>query len=294
MIQKKSPYRLMIALVSACAAAAGLLLYFALTVDYDISIQHFARQSPFAAGAVLVIACALVIGILAGILRVRDRENKGFHPTSAFGAFSASLTGFMLLAVFILSIRQLSSGIALLPLFRLVLMALSAAYFFLMSARNVQSGRAMAFLSLCPMLFGLLSVLTAYFDTVYGMNAPVKTYSILMYIAVTLFFTAEVRVVLKRVLPFWYTFFGACCLTFAGAVGLSRAAVALHDTVGHRFSLIECILCVCIALYTASRLFSFGAPANTAEAAETVPAGNGDSAAEEAEKEDPSNENEPD
>ena len=271
MRSKNTGYKALIALSCVCSLAAAVLLYFAQTVGYDLSIQHFARNSPFAAGAVCAIAAAIILGIVAGVIRARDKENAGFAPASAFGIFAASVTAFMMLAAFILSIRQLSQGMELLPLVRLVLMALSAAFFFLTAARERKSGGGFALLSLCPMLFGLISILIEYFDTSYGMNAPIKTYALLMYIAVTLFFSAEVRVALSRVLPFWYTFFGTCCLALTAGVGLSQTAVALHDTVGHGFSLIDSMLCVCIALFTASRLFSFGAPTEATDA--DLPAG---------------------
>ena len=46
------------------------------------------------------------------------------------------------------------------------------------------------------------------------------------------------------------------------SVGLSQLVISLNDTVGHGFSLLSSVLFVCIALYTAARLFA-------AEAAQT-------------------------
>jgi hypothetical protein len=277
MNQKNSAARLLLGAAGLLSLAAAVCLYFALTVDYDLSIRHFARNSPFAYGFAAAIGAALLCGIAAGILKRRSADRTAGIHTGTFGIFAAAATAFMLLASFILSIRALSAGLPVLEIVRLVMMALSAAFFFLIAAREKKTGGPAALLALCPLLFSLLSVLTVYFDKSYGMNAPVKICWLLAYISMTLFFTGEVRVVLGRPLPFWHTVFGVFCLAMTVSVGLSHLAVALFDTVGHGFSLIESALFICIALYTAARLFCTGTP-------EEIPAAEEAPAAEETEE----------
>lgn len=260
MHQKNTVYKLLLGIAGLAALLAAVFLYFAQTVDYDLSIRHFARNSPYAWGFAVSVVAALTCGIAAGIGKSRAADRTAGIQINTFGIFAAAVTAFMLLASFILSIRALSTGLPILEVLRLVLMALSAAFFFLIAAREKKAGGAAALLSLCPLLFSLVSVLTVYFDTDYGMNAPVKICWLLTYISMTLFFTGETRGVLGRTVPFWHTFFGVFCLTMTASVGLSQLTVALADTVGHGFSLVDSALFVCIALYAAARLFVTGTP----------------------------------
>ncbi len=256
-------YKVLICFAGVCAAAAAVFLYFAQTVGYDLSIQHFAKESPYALGAVLSGAAAAILGISAAAVRAHDPARAHFAPPSAFFIFASSITAFMMLASFILSIRALASGLPILELVRLIFVALSAAFFFLVTTQE-QKGDGFALLSLCPMLYALLSVLVIYFDTGYGMNAPIKAYYLLLYLSMALFFSAEARTVIRGTQPFTYTFFGVLCFTASAAVGLSQLAIALYDTVGHGFSVIDSALWIGIALFALSRLISFDA-ADTAE-----------------------------
>ncbi len=298
MHQKNTGYKLLLGTAGLAALIAAVCLYFAQTVDYDLSIRHFARNSPFAWGFAASFAAALLCGIAAAFLRRKNADRTAGIHTATFGIFAAAVTAFMLLAGFILSIRALSAGLPVLELLRLVLMAFSAAFFFLIAARERKTGGAAALLALCPLLFSILSVLTVYFDTDYGMNAPVKICWLITYISMTLFFTGETRVILGRTLPFWHTFFGVFCFTAAASVGLSQLAIALGDTVGHGFSLIDSALFVCIAMYTAARLFTADAKpadaetAEAAEAAEEAAAEEAETITEEAEAPEAANENE--
>ena len=258
---KNTGYRILLGAAGVAALIAAVCLYFAQTVGYDLSIRHFARNSPFAYGFAASVAAALLCGIAAGIRKRKTADRTAGIHTGTFGIFAAAVTAFMLLASFILSVRALSAGLPILEVLRLFLMALSAVFFFLIAAREKKTGGAAALLSLFPLLFSLLSILSVYFNSSYSMNAPVKICWLLTYISMTLFFTGEARVVLGRTLPFWHTFFGVFCFTMTTSVGLSQLAISLTDTVGHGFSLVDSALFVCIAMYTAARLFTAGTPA---------------------------------
>ena len=256
MSRSRIPYILLLAAIAAASLAAAVLLYFAQTVGYDLTIRHFAKNSPYALGAAICIGIALLSAIAAGILRAKTGSITVANPLPAVGAFFAACTAFLMLATFIVSIRALSTGIAVLKLVQLVLMALAAAYFFLTAAKDAKASGGFALLSLCPMLYAVLSLLLVYFDTSYAMNSPVKSYLLLVYISMALFFSAEARAVLRKPSPFLYTFFASACLIFAGALGLSQIVIALHDTVGHGFSVLDCAVRITVALYAAVRLFT--------------------------------------
>ncbi len=248
-------YRILLCLLGLCAAAGAVLLYFAQTVGYDLSIRHFAKNSPYAMGASLSIAAAAVVGLIAAFVLKRKSEQVRLAAPASFFIFASSITGFMMLADFILSIRALSQGLPVLEILQLVLLALSAAFFFLVSTRE-KKGDGFALLSLCPMLYALVSVLTVYFDTTYAMNSPLKSYYLLMYLSMALLFSAEARTAIRALQPFTYTFFGTLCFTVSASVGVSQLAIALYDTVGHGFSVIDSALFITVALFALSRLVS--------------------------------------
>lgn len=262
MNRTRTAYKLLIALSCALALAAAVFLYFAQTVDYDLAIRHFARDSAHARAAVVCILLSLLSGLTAAILRTRLPIPVAQIPLSPTATFGAACTAFMMLASFILSIRTLSTGLPILKIAELVLMALAAAYFFLIAAREPKGG-AFALLSLCPMLYAILALLNVYFDTSYAMNSPLKSYGLVLYISLALFFSAEARAVIKKPSAFLYTFFGVCCLTMTVALGLSQFVISLYDTVGHGFSLIDCVLRIAVALYAAARLLKTDIPAVT-------------------------------
>ena len=124
----------------------------------------------------------------------------------------------------------------------------------------------LSFVSMLPALYAVISMLSVYFDKTYAMNSPVKIYDLAMYAAMALFFVAEARCVLRIPRPASYAFCGIACTVMCTVNGASHFLVALHDTVGHGFSLVESAVWLCVALYALSRLFDFGKAAVEEEA----------------------------
>ncbi len=251
-------YKILIACTAAASLAAAIFLYLAQTVGYDTAIHHFAKGSPHAIGAAVFLLLALGCGLAAAIVRARDKTPFVRTQPSVLGMFSAACTAFLMLASFILNIGASSSGLSALRIVQLVLLAFSAAYFFLAAAREGSSGTALALLSLCPMLYAAVSLLSVYFNTAYAMNSPVKSYLILLHISLALFFSAEARAVIHRPSPLLYTFFAAACLTCSAAVGLSQLVIALRFSDAYGFSVLDCAIYVTVSLYAAARLLSAG------------------------------------
>ena len=263
-MKKNLIYKILIGVCGALSVAAAVFLYFAETVNYDLSIQHFEKGSPFAIGASLLIGASVILGLAAAFLKRKDAPDA-LTKTSSLGMFASTVTAFMMFASFILSIRRLAEGIPVLELVQLILMVLSAAFFFLVFAGEKAKGGGFALLSLCPMLYAFVSLLLVYFDTAYGMNSPLKAYSLLLYISMALFWCGEARVALGRTHLFSYTFFGVLCLTFTATLGLSGAAIALYDTVGHSFSVITAAISIAIALFAFARLWSLATAEETTD-----------------------------
>lgn len=251
-------YTILTAAAAAASLAAAVFLWFALTDGYDPAIHHFAEGSFPAVGAAVSVILALLAGLAAGIVRAKDDTTFVHTAPSAFGMFAASCTAFMMLASFILNIKELSAGIPILRLLQFLLLAFSAAYFFLCAVRETRGGNAIVLLSLCPMLYAVVSLLTVYFDSSYGMNSPMKSYLLVMHIAMALFFSAEARAVIRRPSPLMYTFFAAVCMTLTATVSLPQLAIALSDLSESGISVMDCAICLSVCLYAASRLISAG------------------------------------
>ena len=242
------------AVVCALVAAAGM--HHALTDNYDAAIRHFAVNAPGA----LVAACLSIAGILIGCaaaLLIRKEKTATTPASGAFTTFASVVTAFMMLAVFMMSVRAFS-GAEILPQIKVVLTALAAVYFFLIPSDKMADNGILPFVSILPALYAVVSMLAVYFDKTYAMNSPVKIYDLAMYAAMALFFVAEARCALRIPRPASYAFCGIACTVMCTVNGASHFLVALHDTVGHGFSLVESAVWLCVALYALSRLFDFG------------------------------------
>jgi len=88
------------------------------------------------------------------------------------------------------------------------------------------------------------------------MNAPLKSYLLMMYLSMALFFTAEARLTLGRAHTAGYTLLAGICTVLCGAVGAATLAVSLYDTQGFGFPLVECAAALSVAVFAAIRLFS--------------------------------------
>lgn len=239
-----------------CAIVAAAGMHNALTDNYDASIRHFATNVPGA----IVAACLSIAGVLIGCvaaLLLRKEKTATTPAPGTLTTFASVVTAFMMLAVFMMSVRAFS-GAEILPQIKVVLTALAAVYFFLITSDKMAGSEILSFVSMLPALYAVISMLSVYFDKTYAMNSPVKIYDLAMYAAMALFFVAEARCVLRIPRPAPYAFCGIACTVMCTVNGASHFLVALHDTVGHGFSLVESAVWLCVALYALSRLFDFG------------------------------------
>ncbi len=239
-----------------CALVAAAGMHNALTDNYDASIRHFATNVPGA----IVAACLSIAGVLIGCvaaLLLRKEKTATTPAPGTLTTFASVVTAFMMLAVFMMSVRAFS-GAEILPQIKVVLTALAAVYFFLITSDKMAGSEILSFVSMLPALYAVISMLSVYFDKTYAMNSPVKIYDLAMYAAMALFFVAEARCVLRIPRPASYAFCGIACTVMCTVNGASHFLVALHDTVGHGFSLVESAVWLCVALYALSRLFDFG------------------------------------
>lgn len=239
-----------------CAFGAAGALYFALTRGYDPVIRHFAVNSPGGIAAACLCLAGILVGAVAAILLRKEKKATASTP-GTLTTFAAIVTAFMLMAAFMMAFRTLP-GSDILTRIRIGLTAVAALYFFLITSEKASDTVFFPFVSMTPVLLAVFSILCAYFDDSYGMNAPVKSYHLIMYIAMALFFTAEARCALRMPRPALYALYGIACVTMCFTCGISHSLVAMNDTVGHGFSLVESATWSGIGLFALCRLLEYG------------------------------------
>lgn len=239
------------AALSLLALGTAAFLTAAVLSEYDRSLHHFVSGQPFF--PLSVILCLLGAAAAIGLSLTLRIKKLSVSPTdSAPSQFAAALVGFLLLFTFILTIPSAQTWTERI---RLAVTALSAFPFLMSSQRTASLTPIRALLSLFPIVYAFLSVLDIYFDASTGMNAPLKSYYLMMYLSMALFFTAEARMILGRFRTPSYCLFGSLCLLLGGSVGLSHILLALQGT-ALPLSLTDSLPAAASAVYAAFRLFS--------------------------------------
>lgn len=245
---------------------SAVFLYLGMIGDYDLSIHHFSAGSVRLLLAVLCLLCAILLSVAAGWL-CRAQKDGISAAGGAFLLFSGYVSAFMLFALLITRLQSIASphtDASLLDILQLVGMACTAAYLFLSMSEKTAHGTVYTLLSFTAIVFSLLSVLQVYFDGSYPMNAELKTWQLMMFLAEALFFTAEARVALRRTIPGVYVALAGTCSALTIAWGLSRAMLFFYDPLGHDAPLITSLAQLTIGLYAAARMFAVSG-AGTAE-----------------------------
>lgn len=239
------------AVLSLLSLGAAGMLTGAVHSGYDRKLHHFASSNGFAAAAAVLCVLGVLVS-LAFSLFFRQKKIAAAPAHSSPVLFAGALVGFLLLFSFIFDIPSAEIWMERL---RLAMMALSAFCFLIPVLQPNSFTAARAILSLAPILYTFLSVMNVYFDSSMGMNAPLKSYYLMMYLSMALFFTAQARLALQRVKTPVYCLFAGFCVILAGAVGIPHIVFALQGY-GLPLTLRESILCAAIAVYAALSLFS--------------------------------------
>ena len=239
-------------------AASGAFLFLALRTEYDIALRHFVQDAslPLIPAILCILGCALTI--VPAITAAAKKIEVIPAQNASAAVFSATLLGFLLFASFIMDIRALAdAGLSWFARILPALGGLSAFYFLAIATRKETASPSAipALLSLIPILYAFLSVMNTYFDTSYAMNAPVKSYELMTYLSMALFFTAEARLTLGRQKTSVYCLFTGLCLVMCGTVGIAELILALLSP-SYGFTLMESAVSLVCAIFAAVRLFS--------------------------------------
>ncbi len=239
-------------------AASGIFLFLALRREYDTAIRHFTQGASLPVIAAVLCVLGFILAFVPAITAAAKKVEGIPRRNASAAIFSATLLGFLLFASFIMEIRVLTDGglswfARILP----ALGGLSAFYFLAIATRkeNASPSPIPALLSLIPILYAFLSVMDTYFDASYAMNAPIKSYELMMYLSMALFFTAEARLTLGRQKTAAYCLFAGLCLVLCGTAGTAELIISLTSA-EYGFSLMESTSALVCAVFAAVRLFT--------------------------------------
>ena len=238
------------ALLSLFTLGTAACLTPAVTAGYDLRLHYFETGNlPFILSVVFALLGALAAIAFAVTVRTKKLPlSPVYNPATIF---CAALIGFLLFFFFIFSIPSASGWMSRISL---AVMALSAFYFLIPTQKTAAGIPIRALLSLAPILFAFFSVLEIYFNADMGMNAPLKSYYLMMYLSMALFFTAEARTALLRTKIALYCLFAGLCAVLAGGIGISHIVLSLQG-ISLPLSQQQSLLSAAIAVYAILRLF---------------------------------------
>ncbi len=264
---KSSVSKTILIVLSAFALLAALggavLLFFAMEGDYDAAIKHFDFNSEYANYVLATALGGLALAIAGFFLSSKKlsfaRNGRGVtFPVT----FVSILAGLMCAIHFWIGVRggvpEEKPGLLLAEL---TFTVLSAVYFFLKAFGLTYKKPALALTGLIPALMFAFKLLRLYFDNTDPLNAPLKLYTIVMYVSFMFYFTAEAGVdILRPKMSRKYAFSGIAAVSVGGMVSLSKLAVRVIDVDKFGYDIIEvtffAVIWLCAVISFAEKLLT--------------------------------------
>lgn len=259
----KKLYIAMLSAVLVFAVIGGAALVIAVNGGYDSKIQHFESGNT----ALVISAVSFVLAAFAAVGGAF--ASRGFKleikAPSYFARFTSAFSAVLL--VFCLVMALLSgefSELDLLGRLASLLGLLAAAYFFVV-AFDTKLGGVLPLLSIVGLLRFVAVLMQVYFSSLYAINAPVKSYLLVLYSASVLLLCAETRISLGRKNAPRLVLFTLAEV----AVGAIAPAFLICNLIGEEillFDLLNAITMTAIWLFSISRAISFIAALEKIEA----------------------------
>ncbi|MBQ8162808.1 MAG: hypothetical protein IJZ93_00370 [Clostridia bacterium] len=205
----------------------------------------------------LTLATAIAIPVFskdAGIVRFKDKYG--------FVAFAATLAGIIVFALFVIEFCRFvtSSNISVWRFIRSFVSIVVALNFIIEAVphkliKKYVNKTIRIILSLSSILWGVLSILSVYFDENVPMSNITKTMLLLTYVAITAFllFEAEFKHAKKRIIAYTATASLAAFTSFSFCVPI---ALSLRSLATINFTVMEFVVCATIGLYALSKICS--------------------------------------
>ena len=231
-----------LALISLALALGGAaILVYAMLTEYDPVIMHFEIGSIGAAAAtVLCVAGAVcaAVGFFTTTNRLVFRPSRRFSFAEVFVSTLAGLLCFFYLYLGITGEKPDSK----LGVFyaEMALSALSGAFFILKALGIADKKRWLNLFGLFPALLSAFTLLRLYFTSNEPLNAPLKTFEIVMTVALMLAFAGDAGVSIEHPgMSRKYAFASLIGISAAGMVSISRVAARLIDADAFDFNIVR-------------------------------------------------------
>ena len=197
-IKQKASQLLRIAML-ACTLLAGIAILVATLTQYDNGTAYFMVGAWLPAVAVSLALLGGLLGTVGAILaRKEDLSDSPFGnnlPSPlAIGGLVASI---------LMLWKYMTQGRAIIDLILALLLVLLTVYALLSSFAKLRESHATAlvFLGFAAMLGCMLIAIVCYFDMSLEMNAPAKVSTQVALLVTAVYFTAEIRYLLRAPLP---------------------------------------------------------------------------------------------
>ena len=227
-------------IAAAFALGGAILMFLAMTNDFDVSIMHFEYGSAFAgaAFAVCIMSIALAVcGFFMSTNRIAYDDGSKFSSLTVFISTLAGLT--CLLYAFVAIRGGLPETKIAVFIAEIVFAILSAAFFLMKAAGVFEKKPSLSLTGLFPALMCAFALLRVYFNSDEPLNSPLKIYQIVMLVAFMLYFTAESGISIGRPkMSRKFTFASLAAISIGGMVSISRIASRIADVDSFGFNMV--------------------------------------------------------
>lgn len=198
MLKKDSGlYSVMLIAALIFSVCGAVFLALAVLFGYDTDIGHFSQDNSWNTIAAVCFSLGVLTAVICGVV-LRGKFELGGEKSSYFVKFFGALAAVLLAACFIMSF--ISGDFEKSDVLGRVaaLFTLLAAPYLLMIAFGLNREFYGAILALITAVKFIVSLMQVYFSSYYAINAPIKSYLLVLYCAAILYFCAETRISLGR------------------------------------------------------------------------------------------------
>lgn len=255
-MKQNNLYKVLFAVCIVLSVLAAVLSAAAVAVDYDPQKNYFSSNAPLFWAACITAAVAFAVGIAATV--TTPHEKLSDTPfCNRINAYPTAV-GFAL-ALSAISLQEVSEPTSqLLIPFMVIALALSTAYSILSSIPNLIKNRPnlVAGIGLSSIASCLLLNIYLYFDLTVEMNAPLKLFVQIGLLCAMLYYTAELRYLLKIPMPRVFLLVGSATVSIGSLCAISLPVAFFTDKLP-RFDYLACAVAVlAVIIVVIARMFA--------------------------------------
>lgn len=250
-MKKNNCYKPLFAACLSLAILAAVLAGVAIVTDYDTRANYFVSQAPIHLASCIAAVASLITGIVAAICTPAEALSP--TPFAKRNIFPAPAVFFLLAFVAIL-IQKHAKSIPETIIFLTLGAMFPSAIYALLSASPAQTKKhptMVAGFGLFAILACLLLNVYLYFDLTVEMNAPLKIFLHLGLLSSMLYYTCELRYLLKNPMPRLFLAVSAATVSLGSLCALSLP-VAFFANRFSRYDYLACAFLVITVMATAA------------------------------------------